>query len=310
MPRQRIHIPADQVERVDRLLAESLRGFSRRRLQRLLQEGSIRIDGRRARKGEMLRGEQTIEVEIADSASVSLAPEAEPSVPILFEDESCIAVDKPARRPGHALRAGEHGTIANFLTARFPECAIAGDTPLEAGLVHRLDTDTSGVLLAARTRAAWLTLRAQFRQRRVGKVYLAVVGGTLAEGGEIARAIEPDSRNRRRMRVLEEGESSDRARAAITRYRPRSRGAGGTLLDVSISTGVMHQIRVHLAAIGHPVLGDTIYGGDAIPEARHLLHASRLEFDHPMSGERIVVESALPADFESALRRLGFAPTP
>ncbi|HSD10002.1 MAG TPA: RluA family pseudouridine synthase [Candidatus Binatia bacterium] len=306
MIRRRIHVASDHPARADRLLAESLGRLSRRRVQRLLEEGSVRIDGRRVRKGEMLRGEYVIEVDVADSAIAALTPEPELSIPVLFEDESCVAVDKPAGRPGHALQPGERGTVANFLAARFPECASAGDTPLEAGLVHRLDTETSGVLLAARAREAWEALRHQFRERTVRKLYLAVVRGTIARPGDVRRPIEPHPRSRRKVRVLEESpQSLRRARPATTRFRPHGSASGATLLDVEIETGVMHQIRAHLAAIGHPVIGDTLYGGDPIPEGHHLLHARRIEFDHPESGERIAVESPVPDSFRAALRRLG-----
>src|SRR5262249_6515154 len=150
-----IQVRSDRAVRADRLLAESLGGLSRRRIQRLLENGSIRIDGRRIRKGAMIRGERFVEVAAAHSTSSAFPAERALPIAVVFEDESCIAIDKPAGRAAHALRSDERGTIANFLTARFAGCASAGDTPLEAGLVHRLDTDTSGVLLAARTRRAW-----------------------------------------------------------------------------------------------------------------------------------------------------------
>jgi 23S rRNA pseudouridine1911/1915/1917 synthase len=303
MIRRRIRLPGDHGVRADRLLAESLGGLSRRRVQRLLENGSIRIDGRRIRKGQMLRGEGIVEVDVIDSTSAALPPEPDLPIAVLFEDESCVALDKPAGRAGHALRPDERGTIANFLTARFADCASASDTPLEAGLVHRLDTETSGVLLAARTREAWKALRRQFRSRRIRKLYVAVVLGTVTSAGEVNQAIAPHPHNRRKVRVLEE--SSRRARPAVTRFRPFGSGSDATLLEVEIKTGVMHQIRAHLAAIGHPVIGDTLYGGGRIPEGRHLLHARRIEFDHPESGERIVVESPLPDDFRVAAARLG-----
>src|SRR5206468_11347026 len=134
----------------------------------------------------------------------------------------------------------EQGTVANFTTARCAGCASTGETPLEAGLVHRLDTETSGVLLAARTRDAWEALRRQFRSRRVRKLYVAVVLGTLASAGEVSRAIEPHPHNRRKVRVLEE--TTRRARLALTRFRPLGAGPDATLLEVEIKTGVMHQI--------------------------------------------------------------------
>lgn len=304
MAKQRIHLAAGRSERVDRLLAEALGGVSRRRLQRLLAEGALRIDGRRVRKGEVLHGERTIEVELP-AAEGEIAAEPGLALALLFEDARCVAVDKPAGRPGHALRADERGTVANFLAARFPECLAAGDSPLEAGLVHRLDTDTSGVLLAARDRAAWLDLRRQFRAGTITKRYAAVVVGEIAAPGEIRRAIESGARRRPQVRVLADGERTRRSRAALTRYLPVARSAEATLLEVEIPTGVRHQIRAHLAAIGHPVLGDQRYGGGEIPEGRHLLHARRLAFDPPGGGARVEVESPLPAEFVAALRRLG-----
>jgi 23S rRNA pseudouridine1911/1915/1917 synthase len=303
MIRRRIQVPSRHAVRADRLLAESLGSLSRRRVQRLLEDGAIRIDGHPVRKGQMLRGECIVEVDEIDSTSAALPPEPDLPIAILFEDESCVALDKPAGRAGHALRPDERGTVANFLTARFADCVSAGDTPLEGGLVHRLDTGTSGVLLAARTRDAWTALRGQFRGRRIRKLYVAVVLGMVTTAGEVKGAIEPHPHNRRKVRVLEE--SSRRARPAVTRFRPSGSGSDATLLEVEIRTGVMHQIRAHLAAIGHPVIGDALYGGGRIPEGRHLLHARRIEFDHPESGERIVVESPLPDGFRVAAARLG-----
>jgi 23S rRNA pseudouridine1911/1915/1917 synthase len=306
MAKHRVELPAGRSTRVDRLLAASLPGISRRHLRRLLAEGTVRVDGRRARKGDMLSGARSVEIEVPDATAPE--PEPEPAIPVLFVDPTCVALDKPGGRPGHALRPGERGTVAGFLAARFPECLDAGDTPLEAGLVHRLDTDTSGVLLAARDRTAWRRLRNQFRTGQIAKQYFALVGGSVRMPGEVRRAIEPHPRSRRKVRVLAEGEASHRARAAVTAYRPRAVSSRATLLEVEIVTGVMHQIRAHLAAIGHPVLGDLLYGGDPVPEGRHLLHAARLAFDHPRSGKRVEVRSRLPADFETALRRLGLEP--
>jgi len=301
--RQRIRVPAGAAERIDRLLARALSGFSRRRLQQFLDEGLVRVDGRRMRKGEVVSGGREIEVEVLAGTVPELPLEPEPALPLLFEDASCVAIDKPAGRPGHALRSGERGTVANFLAARFPECVAAGGRPLEAGLVHRLDTWTSGVLLAARSREAWRALCRQFAAQTVEKRYLALVHGVVVRDGQSTRALGSDPRNRRRVRVLEE--ASSEGRPAVTRFHPIVRGVDTTLLEVEIPTGSRHQIRAHLAAIGHPVVGDVLYGGGPIAGERHLLHAARLVFDHPASGERITIESPLPPDFEAAMRRRG-----
>jgi 23S rRNA pseudouridine1911/1915/1917 synthase len=256
------------------------------------------------RKGQALRPGTELEVEIAVLAT-ALALEAEPAVAILFEDDWLVALDKPGGRPSHALRFEDRGTIANFLAARWPESRDASENPLDHGLVHRLDTGTSGVLLAARRRDAWAEARRQFRAREIGKRYLALVDGPLGEAGEVRRPIEPDPKNHRRVRVVTSTAPSAGARDATTRYRPLARYRDHTLLDVAITTGVMHQIRAHLSSIGHPVTGDPLYGpaAESIP-ARHWLHAATLELTHPGTAARLKIESPLPPDFTAKLATL------
>ncbi|MGZ6123691.1 MAG: RluA family pseudouridine synthase, partial [Myxococcales bacterium] len=208
--------------------------------------------------------------------------------------------------PSHPLKPGEKGTAANALVGRFPELAGVGPSPREGGLVHRLDTDTSGLLLAARTGAAHAVLRAQFAARTVEKGYLALVEGEIHAGGEIALPLLHDPRDPRRMQAASDPQyaAEHGARAAVTRFLPLERKAGFTLLEVEIPTGVMHQIRAHLAFIGHPLAGDALYGGPALPGlSRHFLHAARLAFAHP-DGSRVRYQSPLPADLASALRDL------
>ncbi|MGH7896476.1 MAG: RluA family pseudouridine synthase [Candidatus Binatia bacterium] len=304
MIRIEVRLSAGAADRADRVIAAAVAGLSRRRAQQLIAEGSIRVDGRRIRKGAVLSGDRVIDIEILVPVSQTLAPEPDLEIPILYQDDACVAVDKPAGRPSHALDADERGTVANFLVGRFPETAAAGKTPLESGLAHRLDTDTSGVLLAARTPEAWRRLRSEFSERRVRKCYLALVHGSTPERAEIDRPIAAHPRSRRRVRVLGDGDSSARGRPAVTRYRAIAQSAGFTLLEVTIETGVMHQIRAHLAASGHPVVGDEIYGvGRTEGAPRQLLHAERLEFRHPTSGEWVRVLSPLPRDFREFLGR-------
>ncbi len=300
-----VRVPDGAACRADRLLARHLPGLSRRQIQMLLRRGLILVGGKTVRKGETFAGGSELEVEVCSTTDAELAPEAEPAATVLYEDEWLVAVDKPAGRPSHALRLEDRGTIANFLAARYPETRAAGETPLEQGLVHRLDTGTSGVLLAARTREAWLELRRQFRGREVDKRYLALVAGSIAESGKVTRPIEPDPKNRRKVRVREEAGS--RSRPAITLYRPMTRYSDCTLLEVDIPTGVMHQIRAHLAAIGHPIVGDLLYGkamSASLDSLRPLLHAASLEVTHPVRRERLRIESPLPRDFADVLARL------
>ncbi len=287
----RLRVPDGPPQRLDRFLASAIGTLSRRAVQQALAEGRIRVAGRRPRKGEMLAPGIEVEVEI-ESGPEALGVEPELAIPILHEDDALVVLDKPAGVPSHARRATDRGTVANFLVAHFPEIAAASEKPLEAGLVHRLDTGTSGVLAAARTREAWNELRRQFQARDVVKIYVALVAGRVAGARTIATAIAPDRRSRRRVRVVADDAPS--AREALTHVRPLGDRPGRTLVEVEIETGMMHQIRAHLASIGHPVVGDPLYGGEPAP--RLMLHALRLELRHPVTGRRMRFESELPAE--------------
>ncbi len=295
-------------ERLDRALAAAL-GLSRRRCMQLVEEDRVRLNGKRVPKGATvsLGARLTVRLPPAD------APTPQPDLPIgiLHADPAVIVADKPAGMPSHPLKPGELGTAANALVGRFADLVTAGGSPREGGLVHRLDTATSGCLIAARTPEALAALRAQFDAHTVEKTYLALVEGHVHSEGAIDAAIAHDESDPRRVRV-----SSDvawgvehRARPARTLYAPQERlgsaGTAFTLLRVQIPTGVLHQIRAHLAHIGHPVVGDALYGGPAIAGLqRHFLHASAIAFDHPQSGQRLSFESPLPSELRDALARL------
>jgi 23S rRNA pseudouridine1911/1915/1917 synthase len=289
--------PAD---RLDRALAR-LFGVSRGRAMEWIAEDRVRVDGRRARKG----------AQVGPGARVSVrrpppdAPAPQPELPlrIVHADSHLVVADKPAGMPSHPLKPGETGTAANALVGRFPELAAVGASPREGGLVHRLDTDTSGLLLAARTDAAHALLRAQFAGRTVEKGYLALVAGELHAGGEIDVPLAHDPHDSRKVRAASDPDWADAhgARRAATRFTPVARRGGFTLLEVEIATGVLHQIRAHLAFIGHPLAGDALYGGPSLPGlSRHFLHAARLAFAHP-GGGRPRFDSPLPEDLASAL---------
>jgi 23S rRNA pseudouridine1911/1915/1917 synthase len=201
--------------------------------------------------------------------------------------------------PSHPLEPGERGTVVNALVARHPECADASADPREGGLVHRLDTLTSGVLLAARSAEAWRTVRDAFSGRRVDKRYLAVVTGPVADEGEI------DLPLRHRGDHVEPALSGG-GREAVTDFRVLSRAGDASLLEVRIHTGVLHQIRAHLAAIGAPVLGDQDYGGRPLSGLdRFFLHAARLGLAHPATGSRLEVAAPLPPELRHVLGVLG-----
>lgn len=290
-------------DRLDRAVAK-LFGVSRGRAMEWIAEGRVRLDGKRARKGVPVQAGARISVDLPPPDQP--APEPDLPIRIVHADAHLIVADKPAGMPSHPLKPGEKGTAANALVGRFPELAQVGPSPREGGLVHRLDTDTSGLLLAARTEAAYAMLRAQFSARTVEKGYLALVGGEIHAGGEIALPLLHDPKDPRRMQAASDPEyaAEHGARAAVTRFLPLERKAGFTLLEVEIPTGVMHQIRAHLAFIGHPLAGDALYGGPEVAGlSRHFLHAARLAFAHP-DGSRARFQSALPPDLASVLQSL------
>jgi 23S rRNA pseudouridine1911/1915/1917 synthase len=283
--------------RIDLWLAGAL-DLPRARVKELLERGAVRIGGRAPRKGDRTVAGARVEVLLPDDDP---RPVPQPEVPleILHLDEALVAIDKPAGMPSHPLGPGERGTVVNALVARHPECAAASEDPREGGLVHRLDTLTSGVLLAARTPRTWRALRAAFTGREVDKRYLAVVTGPVADAGEIDLPLR-----HRGDRVEPALDGS--GREALTEFRVLARSGDAALLEVRIHTGVLHQIRAHLAAIGAPVLGDAAYGGRAHPGlARFFLHAAKVALQHPLTARRLEVSAPLPPELRAVLAELG-----
>lgn len=277
--------------------------MSRSRAQELIDSGAVRQGGRRLSKGDQLEAGSVLEIEL-EPALPAVVPQPELALAVLLETPSLIVVDKPAGVACHPLRPGETGTLANALVARFPECLGAGAAPREAGLCHRLDRETSGTILAARTPEAFRALREEFRKRAVEKVYLGLVEGKLEPAeGRIEIALGGRGSRTRPWR----GASDGRALPALTSYRTLWSEGDRSLLEVRIETGVRYQIRAHLAAIGHPLIGDAAYGGAAWPLLpRHLLHAWRLGFPDPLDGSAREARAPLPEDARRALEQLGF----
>jgi 23S rRNA pseudouridine1911/1915/1917 synthase len=283
-------------ERLDHFLQEKLSEYSRSRIQSWIKEGLVRVNGSTAKASLLLHGGETIEVSPAGLPPLKATPEDLP-VEVLYEDAALIAVNKPAGLTVHA-GAGQHeGTLVNRLVHHFGILSELGGE-MRPGIVHRLDKDTSGVLLVARTDAAHRALAAQFAGRTVEKTYLALVHGKVrADSGRITKPIARDPVRRTRMTArLESG------REALTNYRVRKRFEKFTYLEVQIGTGRTHQIRVHLANIGHPVAGDRVYG--APPAQRLFLHAWRIGFVSPATGQRVTVEAPLPAALQDWLAGL------
>ena len=297
---------SDAGKRLDQMLHERLPQFSRSRIQEWIKGGRVLVDGAPERPSRVVRGAEVIELEPAQPPPLHAAPEDIP-LAVLYEDDDLVAVDKPAGMVVHAGAGVHSGTLVNALLHRFEALSGVGG-PLRPGIVHRLDRYTSGVLLVAKNDAAHRHLAAQFSGRRVEKVYLALVHGrVLRESGRIERPIARDPVHRTRMTArLAEG------RAAWSEYRVLRRFARFTFLEVRIGTGRTHQIRVHLASIGHPVAGDALYGAPARvegapPLGRYFLHAHRIRFRRPSTGEELVVEAPLPAalaEWMEALERV------
>jgi 23S rRNA pseudouridine1911/1915/1917 synthase len=220
---------------------------------------------------------------------------------LLYVDEAIVAMVKPPGMPTHPLRPGERGTLANALVARHPECAEVSDDPREGGVAHRLDRDTSGVVLAARSRVAWTSLRRAFADGAVAKEYLALVAGQPAAHGRIDAPIVHVGKRARvaRSRDLD-------AQPAATAYEVLAHGHDLSLLRATTSSGRMHQVRVHLMHLGHPIVGDALYGGPppAPGTHGHFLHASAITFPHPTTGKRLSLEAPLPPDRAAALLHL------
>ncbi len=298
--------------RLDVALTRLAPELSRARAQRLLEEGRVRVSGRPARASARLRGGEAIALEIPPPEPTAAEPEDLP-LAVLHEDRDLLVLDKAAGMVVHPARGSPRSTVLNALLFRLAGGAAAA--PPRLGLVHRLDRDTSGCLVVARTEAALLALQTQWKGRQVEKVYLAICHGALADQGRLDTPYGRHPRDRTRFtgRVRS-------ARRAVTEWRVLERfGAGASLVEVILHTGRTHQIRVHLAEAGHPLLADGVYGGtrrearlpaaDPVRRAaaavgRQALHAARLAFDHPRSGRRVRFEAPLPEDMSRALRVL------
>lgn len=294
-------VPAtDAGRRLDDFLADAL-AVGRRAAVRLASR--VRVNGRYARKGDRLRGGDVLTVPPTDAA-----PDlpADATVAVLRETADVLVLDKPAGLPTVALRGAGGDSLAARIAARFPECATVG-APGECGLVHRLDTGTSGLLLAARTPAAYAALRAQFREHTVTKEYLALVAERLEHAQRIDAPIGQHRASLRRVRAIAAPDAARRyaARDARTEVVPERVLRDATIVRARTGTGARHQIRVHLASVGHPLLGDPLYGDPGRgSDDGFLLHASRIEWTDPATGLRTVDEAPLPAAWEQRLARL------
>ena len=308
-----IRVPDDAAtQRVDRFLAD-MTGMSRSHVQKLISAGHLTADGVALKANAVVGPGAALELVVPPPEALDLAAEPDIPVRVVYEDDDLLIVDKPSGLVVHPSAGHTGGTLVNALLGR-PEGGGFGGIAgvLRPGIVHRLDRDTSGLLMVARHDAAQASLMAQLKARRVKKTYLALVHGEVAAGaGRIEAPIGRDRRHRTRMAVVSDG------RASTTGYRVRERFAGWTLLELDLVTGRTHQIRVHLDAIGHPVAGDPVYGtgtsrrgpelAGGTPLHRLFLHAWRLELTSPSAARLIRAEAPLPDELERVLDELRVA---
>lgn len=294
--------------RLDAYLAAHIDGWSRARLQRLIESGDVLVNSKVAKASYKVAANDEIEVELT-SAPAAFAPENIP-LEIVFEDEHLIVINKPAGLVVHPAAGVPSGTLANALAFHFQQLSNAGS--IRPGIVHRLDKDTSGLLVAAKTETAHEHLADQFRAREVFKSYVALVFGVIKQpSGRIEQPIARDPRNRTRMAVVPGG------RGAVSLYKVRRSYNSFTLVDVELKTGRTHQIRVHLSWLKHPVVGDELYAGgrdnnvqDVQLRAqirklkRQFLHAEQLGFKHPVTGAAMKFTAPLPAELTQLLTAL------
>ena len=310
-----ILVPADsEGVRLDHFLVSMLADHSRSQLQRLIKDGQVKVAGHAAKANQQVKPGQAVTIEIA--APIDPAPRAEAlPLPILYQDHDLIVVDKPAGMVVHPAAGHASGTLVNALLHHVDDLSGIGGEK-RPGIVHRLDRGTSGLMVVAKHDKAHEELSRQFADREVEKEYFALVWGEVMAGRRIETPIGRDPSNRKKMSAR-----ARRSREAVTRIvRAEHLGPALTLLQVAIHTGRTHQIRVHLSAIGHPVVGDALYGGvhrrvaHDIRAVTHLdrpfLHAAHLVFTHPDDGRRMEFTSALPEDLQRVLDDLRTALEP
>ena len=285
--------------RLDQALARALPQYSRARLQSWIEAGAIHVDGRRPRAKDKVVGGERVEIEAQLEVDAQVAPEAMP-LEIVFKDRALFVINKPAGLVVHPGAGNTRHTLQNALLALDPKLAVVP----RAGLVHRLDKDTSGLLVVARTPEVHTTLVAALAEREIERHYIALCSGVMTGGGTVDEPIGRHRSQRTKMAVRSDG------RPSVTHYRLMKRFRAHTLLHVQLESGRTHQIRVHLAHIGYPVVGDPVYGGRRrFPAAaspaliaeleaftRQALHAARLKLAHPITGKEVEWEAPLPAD--------------
>jgi 23S rRNA pseudouridine1911/1915/1917 synthase len=304
MAEERFRIgPAESGERADKILVAHLPGLGRKGARRLFDEGKIRINGRRVSKGDVAREGDEVTVTVPDLTGPEARPEPAGTLRVHLETDQVVVVDKPAGQPTAPIRPGETGTLANALVGHYPEMSALGHGPREPGLVHRLDTDTSGLVVAARTPAAFETLTRGLKEGRLDKAYLVVCEAEgLGETGTIEIPLSHHPKDKKRMYACAHPRDLERyaPRPARTSFRLVHTRGRWALVELRAKAALRHQIRVHMAAIGHPLVGDLLYGGPTVAGlGRHALHASYVGWPGDAVVPAFQVRSPLPDDLAS-----------
>lgn len=303
--------PEEAGERLDVFVASRLKGFTRSRVKTFLEEGRVSVNGRPGKPGLKIKPLDAVDVSVPPERTHTVEAEEIP-LDILYEDSDIIVVNKPAGMTTHPGAGRSSGTLVNALLAHTKELSLIGG-PLRAGIVHRLDKDTTGALVVAKNDQSSLNLSAQFKEHTAGRTYWALVWGAVNDlEGTIDLPIGRDIAHRKKI-----SPRARKKRKAVTHYRVLKRYPLLTLLELKLETGRTHQIRVHLNAINHPVVGDQLYGKRVVPPAmpkeaadaiksikRQCLHARTLELTHPATGKRMEFASPLPEDFAEILEVL------
>ena len=282
-------------KRLDRFLADTVPAFSRSRLQALIRNGFVTVNGKAARPRDLVRAGDVVELREPEAEKIEALPEAM-NLDVIFEDDDLLVLNKPAGIVMHPGAGHQQHTLVNALLAHCRNLSGIGGKE-RPGIVHRLDKETSGALVVAKNDATHRHLSNQFAARTMTKIYLALVAGTLRKtSGLIDKAIERHPVHRQRMSIARR-----QGRSAITEYRVLRSGGDVSLVECTLHTGRTHQIRVHLHHLGHPVLGDKLYGGKRAGDySRQMLHAWKLSFRHPRTDERLCFTAPIPADFAKA----------
>jgi 23S rRNA pseudouridine1911/1915/1917 synthase len=304
-----VNLVGEPADRLDTWLAGRTElGLSRSQVQRLIDDGLVRVAGQTAHRGGLrLRGGEAVEVDVPEPEPALAEPEAIP-LDIVHEDADVIVINKARGLVVHPAAGNPRGTLVNALLHHCDLPGIGG--AIRPGIVHRLDKDTTGLLVVAKTEAALASLQRQIAQRQVKRQYLALVHGVPPEAFDVDAPIGRDPRNRKRMAVIGAGESA-RSRRAVSHVRRVRAFARHGLLEVTLETGRTHQIRVHLAHAGYPVVGDPVYGRPALDRQQGIaldgqaLHAARIAFEHPATGQAMAFSAPLPGDFVRVLEELG-----